>query len=91
VKDLNSVKDHIEVLRYVKSQRAMLKELEEVSRAAVEEALGEEEFGALDGETVVTWKFSKDTRLNQSALKEDHPELVDEYKQTSVRRTFSVQ
>jgi predicted phage-related endonuclease len=91
MRDLEKVKAHIEVLRYVKSQKAMLKELEEISRAAVEEALGDDEIGTLDGETAVTWKHYKENRLDQSALKEDHPDIVEEYKQMKSKRTFVVQ
>lgn len=90
VVDLESVRAPVAVLQWVKQRRAELKELESAARAQVEAAMGEADEGQIDGETVVTWSRSKRRSLDQKALKEDHPELVEEYKTTTEVRTFNV-
>lgn len=88
--DLSAVRAQVEILQYVKAQQAKLKELETEARGIIEEALGGHENGKLDGHTVVTWKHGKANRLDQKALKHDHPELIAEYTRPSATRTFTV-
>lgn len=88
--NIDPVRAHVEILKFVKVKKAELKEMEEASRAAVEEALGGNEVGEVCGETVVTWKRVMSKRLNQQALKSDHPELVEQYSQLGESRRFEV-
>lgn len=89
--NLEAVRAHVEILKFVKTRQAELKEMEERSRAAIEEVLGGNEVGELDGETVVTWKHIKANRLNHRALKSDHPYLVELYTQLGDSRRFVVE
>lgn len=88
--DLNKVRAHVEILRYVKARKAELKEMEDNSRAAVEEAMGEQEVGMLDGELAITWKHKKVKRLNQKALKAAEPGTYATYCDTAEQRSFEV-
>ena len=88
--DLDSVKAHIDILRYCKKKEAELKQMIEMSRAAIEEALGGNEIGTIDGHTAVRWKHIKTNRLNQKALKEEHPNIVAQYTEATEIRRFEV-
>lgn len=87
---LDHIKAHIDILTFVAAKEAELKEMKDRSRAAVEEALGSQEIGTVDGEPVVRWKHQKVNRLNQKALKNDHPEIVAEYTEASEQRRFEL-
>jgi predicted phage-related endonuclease len=89
--DLESVRAQLEILSYVQSQRAMLKDMEESAKAAVQEALGENEIGALDGKIVVTWKHVKSMRLNQKAFREKLPDVHALYSEYTESRRFMVE
>jgi predicted phage-related endonuclease len=87
---LDHIKAHVDILKYVARKEAELKEMKERSRAAVEEALGENEIGTIDGEPAIRWGHQKVNRLNQRALKNDHPEIVAEYTEANAQRRFEV-
>lgn len=85
--NLESLRAQVAILRHVKAKRAELSELEANARAAVEEALGEDTEGTIDGVTVIKWSRSKRTSLNQKLLKELYPEIAAECQDTiEVRR-----
>lgn len=88
--NLEPVRPHVEILRWVKRRKAELKELEENARSAVEVVMGEADEGELDGETVVTWHRHKRRTLDQSALKDAEPYVHEEYMTTTVVRRFEV-
>lgn len=88
--NLESVRASVEILRMVKRKQADLKELEAEHRGAVEEALGDNDEGELDGEVVVKWTRFKSRSLNQKALKEANPDLVENYYELSEKRRFEV-
>lgn len=86
-KPLEPLRAQVAILRHVKQKRAELAELEANARAAVEEALGEDTEGTLDGKTVIKWSRSKRTSLNQKLLKELYPVIAAECQDTiEVRR-----
>ena len=87
---LDDIAGQIEVLRYAKRKEAEIKELLASTRAVIEERLGDNEIGTLDGNPVVRWTFVKTNRLNQRKLKEDRPDLVAEYTEASESRRFDV-
>ena len=89
--DLHRIRSHIEILRYCKRKAAEIKALEASTRAVIEESLGDNEIGTLDGQPAVRWTFVKTNRLNQRKLKEDKPDLVAEYTEASESRRFDVQ
>lgn len=90
MRDLESVRASVEILQYVKARRAELKELEERHRPIVEEVLGNDEIGRLNGKTVVTYKHIKSRRLNQQTLKTDYPDVAEHCTETVESRRFEV-
>jgi predicted phage-related endonuclease len=88
--DLKNVEEHVRRLQMAKKVTAEMKQLAEESRAIIEEAMGDNEAGEIDGELVVTWKHTKTHRLNQKALKEEKPEIVAEYTEAKAERRFEV-
>ncbi|AXH46896.1 hypothetical protein I5G67_gp058 [Mycobacterium phage Aminay] len=88
--DISAVRQHVEILKYVKAEKAKLTEIESAARAVVEEALGDDETGAIDGEPVVRNKFVKSNRLDQKLLKSLHPEIAAECMAVSESRRFEV-
>lgn len=88
--DLKPIEEHVRRLQMAKKVTAEMKELAESSRAVVEEFMGENEAGELDGELVITWKHHKTNRLNQKALKAEKPEVVAEYTEAKAERRFEV-
>lgn len=88
--DLDPVRAHVETLRWVKKRQAELKDLESKTRDAIEQALGDNEIGQLDGDTVITWVMHKKRLFQQAKLKDAHPELVEEFTETVEGRQFKV-
>ncbi len=88
--DLDSVRDHVQILKWAKARIAEVKELEKNARDAIEEALGDNEIGQLDGETVITWTTHKKRQFQQAKMKEDHPDLVEAYTELVEARQFKL-
>lgn len=89
--DLGNVRGHIELLRYVKREKARLKEIEDGARAAIEEALGHATDGTVDGVTVVRRKTIKSKRLDQALLVSIVGEhVVEECKTVSESTRFEI-
>ncbi|WIF20551.1 Cas4 exonuclease [Rhodococcus phage Jflix2] len=96
--DLEEYRHQVNILQFVAQERekintrlAELKEVEEESIAAIQEALGRTgEIGLLDNKPVVTWHKSSQKRLNQSLLKERYPDIHEECKTDLEVRTFKV-
>lgn len=89
--NLNEIRGHVEILQFVKARRAEIDAMEEHSRAAVEEAMGEDEIGEVDGKIVVTFRHSKSRRFSQKAHKEDQPNCHEAYMQSGASRAFKVE
>jgi hypothetical protein len=88
--DLDSVRGHVEILRYCKAEKAKIAELEKLARTAVEDAMGGNEIGLLDGEPAINWSHFKERRFDQSAFGEDHPDLLEQYRAAREKRRFEV-
>jgi len=88
--NLDHLRAQVEILKWAKSRKKEIADVEASARAAIEEALGDNEAGTVDGELAVTWKAQKRRALNQKALKEEHPELVESYYETTETRRFEV-
>jgi len=88
--NLNHLRAQVEILRMVKQKKAELKELEEMARSAVEAALGDEEWGEVDGEPAIHWSSFKRNALNQKAIQENEPDIAALYTTTSVVRRFEI-
>jgi len=88
--NLDDKRVQIEVLKWAKARRKEIDDIEREARDVIENALGDNEAGTVDGDVVVTWKTGKRRALNQKALKENHPEIVEEFTDTTVVRRFVV-
>lgn len=88
--DLESVRDHVQILKWAKARINEVKDLEQNARDAIEEALGDNDIGQLDGQTVVTWTTHKKRQFQQAKLKEAYPELADEFTELVEARTFKL-
>lgn len=87
---LDNVRGAVEVLRYCKAKKAELTERENDAKAAIQEALGNDDSGTIDGVEVVTWKTHKRRALDQKALRAKLPEVFDLYSTTTEVRRFEV-
>lgn len=81
--NLETVRHAVETLRAVRDKKKTLKELEATAKAEIEEALGEQDTGLLDGEVVIHVSTFKRTTLDGKALQADHPEITASYMRTS--------
>ncbi|QFP94843.1 hypothetical protein SEA_MARSHAWN_57 [Mycobacterium phage Marshawn] len=82
--DISAVKGHLDLLRHAKAEKAKWAEVEKAARAAIDEALGVEPEGTVDGEVVVRLKEIKSSKLDQGLLKKLHPDVAAECTTTSV-------
>ena len=88
--DLGELRWAVEALQWVKQRKAEIKELEDKARDAIEEALGADTVGVLDGQPVVTWKYSKRVSLDQKLLKRAYPDVDAACRVTTEVRRFVV-
>lgn len=88
--DLTPVRHFVEVLEYVRAEKARLTELEKAARTEIEAVIGDEQAGDLDGHTVITWETTKRTALSQSVLKRDYPDVAAACMGTTEVRRFLV-
>lgn len=88
--DLAAVRAQVELLIWVKSRIAELKEIEKAAREQIEDAMGGSDTGLLDGEIAITWGTHKRTSFDQKAFRDAHPELFESFKTTSEVRRFEI-
>jgi len=78
VTDISHLRGHIDLLRSVRAQMAQLKEIEDQTKAAIQEALGDSDEGTIDGAVAVTYRYVKSSRLDQKLLAKLHPDVLAE-------------
>lgn len=88
--DLESLRWAVETLRWAKERKAEIKVLEDQARDALEQALGDNEVGVLDGHAAITWKTHQQTRLDQQTLKKTFPDIYDVCRKTVDVRRFEI-
>lgn len=88
--NLDPLRDHIQLIRWCKTRRAELRELEDNARAEIEATLGDDEEGTLDGEVAVKWTRFKKRQFDQAALKSGEPQIAEEYTKLVEARRFEV-
>lgn len=88
--DLEDVRAHVEVLRWAKDRIREIKEIGDGARAEIERAMGDADVGVLDDKPVINWSSHKKRQLNQKALRDERPEIAEEYTETVDVRTFTV-
>lgn len=89
--DLEHLRWAVETLRWARDRKAELKEAEERARLAIEEALGDDTVGTLDGEPVITWKFHKRNALDQKLLRTQFPDIYELCKRVTEVRRFEIE
>lgn len=88
--NLDELRAQVEILRWAKERKAEIAEVEKTARAAVEEALGDNDAGTVDGFLVISWKAHKRTALDQKLLKSLYPDVDAECRTTTEVRRFEV-
>lgn len=81
-------REAIATLLRVAEKRRELKDEYDEARAVIEEALGDNEVGAIDGRPVVTWKTQTRRSLNQAKLRAAFPDVVEMFTDTTELRRF---
>ncbi|QFG08905.1 hypothetical protein PBI_MALAGASYROSE_57 [Mycobacterium phage MalagasyRose] len=89
-KDISELRAHVDLLRYVKQEKARLKIVEDESKAAVLEGLGTADEGEIDGQVVVRVKTVKSNRLDQKLLEQMHPGAALECRSMTTSTRFEV-
>ncbi|MFC5744792.1 hypothetical protein [Actinomadura rugatobispora] len=70
----------VAILRQCRTKRAELDQVEAAAREKIQDALGDQTEGRIDGKPVVRWTHTAPARrLDKKALTADHPDLVEKY------------
>jgi predicted phage-related endonuclease len=88
--DLESLRWAVETLQWVKQRKAELKLAEDQARDAIEQALGDNDAGSLDGHDVIAWKSHKRVALDQQVLKQTFPDIYEVCRKTTEVRRFEI-
>jgi predicted phage-related endonuclease len=78
------------LIRRCDQQIKDLEETKRVARQRIEQLLGENEVGTLDGRPVVRWTVVPSRRFQQKKFQEQHPDLYEAFTSTSVSRRFTL-
>lgn len=84
VAELDAIADWVAVYRKAKDAEKLAKEKAEEARAIIAATLDETEaeFGTVDDEPVIRWRSISATRLDTKKLREQYPDLADEFSVT---------
>lgn len=88
--NLDDLRAQVELLRFVKTRKVELKEIEDRAREAIQAELRDCDEGTLDGHVVVTWKSHKRHALDQKLLREAYPEVYEGCKRATEVRRFEI-
>ena len=70
MKEIDDLAGWLDLLREATHRKGIEDEQIKICRAKIEEALGESEIGTIRGMPVVSWKWVKSNRLDQTLAKE---------------------
>ena len=70
MKEIDNLAGWLDLLREATHRKGIEDEQIKICRAKIEEALGESEIGTVNGMPVVSWKWVKSNRLDQTLAKE---------------------
>lgn len=87
---LDDLADSVAVLKACQDRISQLKEVMKEHRALIEEKMGDQETGTVDGKPVITWKTYKQTRLNQKYLALNFAGVFDVCKETTETRRMEI-
>jgi hypothetical protein len=88
--ELDDVADSVKIMQACQSRISELKEVMGQHRALIEERMGSEEVGTVDGQPVITWKHFKQRRFNQAAFFAANNDLAETYRETSEIRRMEI-
>ncbi|AOZ61387.1 hypothetical protein SEA_DRHAYES_56 [Mycobacterium phage DrHayes] len=88
--DISEVKGHVDLLAHARIEKAKWAEIEKNAKAAVDEALGGDDEGTVDGQVVVKRTRTKVTRLSSKLVQSLHPAVYAECLDTSEQTRVSV-
>jgi predicted phage-related endonuclease len=63
-------------------------EAADILRRRIEDAVGDNEEGTVDGQRVITWRWTETRRLDQKLLKMRYPDVLAECSTTQRSRRF---
>lgn len=87
---VDAVADWISAYRTAKDNAAKWAELADRARSHITEALGDAEVGVIDGKPVVRHAFVHKRRVNLPKMRDEHPELVEQFTVAAVERRFTL-
>lgn len=76
--DITELRGHIDLMRHARAEISKWSEAEKSAKAAIDEALGGEDEGTVDGVVVIKRTRVKTNRLDQKLLKSLYPEVAAE-------------
>lgn len=82
------IADKVAQLRDVKARLKEFEEAEEALKFEIAEFISPHARLTFGGVDIATWKGQNDTRLDQDALREAHPDIFDKFKRTKVVRVL---
>ncbi|QFG14101.1 hypothetical protein I5G97_gp053 [Mycobacterium phage Curiosium] len=88
--DVSEIKGHIDLLAHARIEIKKWKEIEENAKAVIDEALGGDDEGMVDGQVIVKRTRTKVTRLSSKLVQSLHPEVHAECLDTNEQTRLSV-
>lgn len=88
--DLASVKPVWEAMLAAKADEARAAQVAKDMRAIIEDRLGDNEYGTLDGRRVVSYKHSERIILSEKVVRERHPDVARECEDIIPIRSFRI-
>jgi hypothetical protein len=89
-KDLTRLNGAIHTLKQLNETIKDFEERRDHLKQLIIDELGDDDNGTLNGETVVTYKWTKTTRIDTKSLKDQQPDLCKKYERVSEYRRFVV-
>ncbi|MBP2320461.1 hypothetical protein JOF56_000846 [Kibdelosporangium banguiense] len=88
--DLTSLKPVWDALLAARAEEARAAQVAKNMRAIIEDWLGDNEYGTLDGRRVVSYKSSERIILSEKLVRERHPDVARECEDIIPIRSFRV-
>lgn len=88
--DVSEIKGHIDLLAHARIEKKKWEEIEKNAKAAIDEVLGGDDEGMVDGQVVVKRTRNKVTRLSGRLVQSLHPEVYAECLDSSEQTRLTV-
>lgn len=80
----------LEELRHTQGIKKMSENREAQLKAQIARAMGEAEFGTIDGNVAVTWKHQSRTSFDQKRFQAEHPALFEKFQKSTKTRVMRI-